>query len=167
EEMMREVFGIHGIPQVIHADRGTSMTSKSVATLLADLEVTRSHSRPKVSNDNPYSETWFKTLKYSPDFPERFGSLTAARAFMDEFVAWYNHEHHHQSLGLHTPADVHYGLAAAKATERARVLATARAAHPERFGTDHTPKILALPEAAWINKPDEKKENQPDYEIAA
>src|SRR5699024_7886481 len=99
EEMMREVFGIHGIPQVIHADRGTSMTSKSVATLLADLEVTRSHSRPKVSNDNPYSETWFKTLKYSPDFPERFGSLTAARAFMDEFVAWYNHEHTTRASG--------------------------------------------------------------------
>lgn len=169
EEMMREVFGVHGIPQVVHADRGTSMTSKSVATLLADLEVTRSHSRPKVSNDNPYSESNFKTLKYAPTFPERFGSLTHARLFMDEFRNRYNHEHHHQGIGLHTPADVHYGLAAAKADERAQVLATARAARPERFGTGHTPKVLALPEAAWINKPTENNEHddQPVYEPAA
>ena len=169
EEMMREVFGIHGIPQVVHADRGTSMTSKSVATLLADLEVTRSHSRPKVSNDNPYSEAWFKTLKYAPVFPERFGSLPDAQLFMSQFCNWYNHEHHHQGLGLHTPADVHYGLAAAKADERAQVLATARATRPERFGTDHAPKVLALPEAAWINKPakNDKKEDQPAHEPAA
>ena len=168
EEMMREVFAIHGIPDVVHADRGTSMTSKSVATLLSDLGVVRSHSRPKVSNDNPFSEAWFKTLKYAPVFPERFSCLAAARVFIDEFVTWYNHEHHHQGLGLHTPADVHYGLATAKATERAHVLATARAARPERFGTDHTPKALALPDAAWINKPiQQKEEEQPDYEIAA
>ncbi|MGP9613792.1 transposase, partial [Brachybacterium sp. AOP42-B2-9] len=121
ENMMREVFGIHGIPEVVHADRGTSMTSKSVATLLADLEVTRSHSRPKVSNDNPYSEAWFNTLKCAPVFPERFGSLHDARAFVDEFRNRYNHEHHHSALGLHTPAEVHYGLAAAKATDRADV----------------------------------------------
>ena len=167
EEMMREVFGIHGIPDVVHADRGTSMTSKSVATLLSDLGVVRSHSRPKVSNDNPFSEAWFKTLKYAAVFPERFTCLAAARVFIDEFVTWYNHEHHHQGLGLHTPADVHYGFAAGKATERARVLADARAAHPERFGTGHTPKALALPEAAWINKPIRQQEEQPDYEIAA
>ena len=153
QEMMAEVFGIHGIPQVVHADRGTSMTSKSVATLLADLEVTRSHSRPKVSNDNPYSEAWFKTLKYAPVFPERFGSLAGARGFIDEFVSWYNHEYHHQGLGLHTPADVHYGLAAAKADERADVLAAARAARPQRFATNAPPKVLDLPAAAWINKP--------------
>ncbi|MFC5295961.1 MAG: IS3 family transposase [Brachybacterium tyrofermentans] len=167
EEMMREVFTIHGIPDVVHADRGTSMTSKSVATLLSDLGVVRSHSRPKVSNDNPFSEAWFKTLKYAPVFPERFTCLAAARGFLDEFVTWYNHEHRHQGLGLHTPADVHYGLATAKATERVRVLATARAAHPERFGTDHTPKALALPEAAWINKPHQQEQHQPNYEIAA
>ncbi|MGP9605089.1 MULTISPECIES: IS3 family transposase [unclassified Brachybacterium] len=169
KEMMREVFGIHGIPKVVHADRGTSMTSKSVATLLSDLEVTRSHSRPKVSNDNPYSEAWFKTLKYAPVFPDRFGSLADARAFMDEFKDRYNHEHHHQGLGLHTPADVHYGLATAKATGRTDVLSAARAAHPERFGTNNTPKILALPDAAWINKPTENKqtEDQATYEPAA
>lgn len=169
EEMMREVFGIHGIPQVVHADRGTSMTSKTVATLLSDLEVVRSHSRPKVSNDNPYSEAWFKTLKYSPVFPDRFGSLADARAFMDEFKDRYNHEHHHQGIGLHTPADVHYGLATAKAIDRTDVLSAARAAHPERFGTDHTPKFLALPDAAWINKPTEntESEDQATYEAAA
>jgi putative transposase len=96
EEMMRQIFGIHGIPTVVHADRGTSMTSKSVATLLDDLGVTRSHSRPSVSNDNPYSESLFKTMKYAPVFPERFGSIGEARAFMDRFVSAYNHEHHHR-----------------------------------------------------------------------
>jgi putative transposase len=166
EQMMREVFGIHGIPQVVHADRGTSMTSKTVATLLADLEVTRSHSRPKVSNDNPYSEAWFKTLKYAPAFPDRFGSLADARAFLADFVGWYNHEHHHAGIGLHTPAEVHYGLAAAKADERAEVLTAARAAHSERFSTQSPPKILALPETAWINKPAEQP-HQADYEPAA
>ena len=169
EEMMREVFGIHGIPQVVHADRGTSMTSKSVAALLSDLEVTRSHSRPKVSNDNPYSEANFNTLKYHPDFPDRFGSLSHAREFMDQFKDRYNHQHHHSGIGLHTTANVHYGLAHAKAADRAEVLATARSAHPERFSTDYTPKVLDLPDAAWINKPahDNEKEDQPVYETAA
>jgi hypothetical protein len=113
KEMMEEVFTLHGVPQVVHADRGTSMTSKTVAALLVDLNVTRSHSRPRVSNDNPFSEAWFKTLKYAPVFPERFGSLQHARVFMDSFVQFYNHEHHHSGIGLHTPADVHYGLSAA------------------------------------------------------
>ena len=152
-EMMKEIFGIHGIPKVVHADRGTSMTSKTVAALLSDLEVTRSHSRPKVSNDNPYSEAWFKTLKYSPTFPERFGCLADARGFLDDFVQWYNHQHAHTGIGLHTPADVHYGLAAAKATQRAATLTIARAATPERFNSTIPPKILQLPEAAWINPP--------------
>jgi putative transposase len=151
-EMMQQIFGIHGIPKVVHADRGTSMTSKTVAALLGDLGVTRSHSRPKVSNDNPYSEAWFKTLKYAPVFPQRFGSLAHARIFMDEFVETYNHEHHHSGIGLHTAADVHYGLAAVKDTARSQVLAHARAAHPERFTTNTDPKILALPSAAWINQ---------------
>jgi len=153
EEMMKEIFGVHGIPTVVHADRGTSMTSKTVAALLADLNVTRSHSRPRVSNDNPYSEALFKTLKYLPAFPDRFGSLTHARGFMDAFVTAYNHEHHHTGLGLHTPADVHYGHAKAVALDRSAALATARAVHPERFGTSHDPKILALPDSAWINRP--------------
>lgn len=152
-ELMKEIFGVHGIPQVVHADRGTSMTSKTVATLLADLEVTRSHSRPRVSNDNPYSESLFKTLKYGPEFPERFGSLTQARQFMDSFAQWYNHEHRHTGIGLHTPADVHYGLATGKAADRRSVLADARARHPQRFATTTAPKILDLPDTVWINQP--------------
>ena len=135
KELMEQIFAVHGVPQVVHADRGTSMTSKTVAVLLADLEVTRSHSRPRVSNDNPYSESLFKTLKYGPDFPERFGSLWEARQFMDTFTNWYNHEHRHTGIGLHTPADVHFGLATDKAADRRAVLADARARHPHRFGT--------------------------------
>ncbi len=153
EDMMREVFTIHGTPQVVHADRGTSMTSKTVAALLTDLGVTRSHSRPRVSNDNPFSEAWFKTLKYAPVFPDRFGSLQHARSFLAEFVAFYNHEHHHTGIGLHTPADVHYGLADAVVARRVQTLAAARAATPNRFSTSIDPKILDLPEAAWINPP--------------
>ena len=152
-EMMQEAFGIHGTPQVLHADRGTSMTSKTVAALLSDLEVTKSHSRPRVSNDNPFSESWFKTLKFAPVFPERFGTLGEARAFMADFVEGYNHTHRHTGIGLNTPADVHYGLAAGKAIERSAVLATARAANPERFSSTTDPKILALPTTTWINKP--------------
>ena len=144
-EMMTETFGIHGTPQVVHADRGTSMTSKTVAALLSDLEVTKSHSRPRVSNDNPYSEAWFKTLKFAPVFPERFSSLGDARRFMNTFVEGYNHTHRHTGIGLNTPADVHYGLAAGKAAERAVTLAKARARNPERFSTDADPKILATP----------------------
>ncbi|TFC82740.1 transposase [Cryobacterium cheniae] len=125
-EMMTETFSIHGTPQVVHADRGTSMTSKTVAALLSDLEVTKSHSRPRVSNDNPYSEAWFKTLKFAPVFPESFGSLGDARRFKNAFVEGYNHSHRHTGIGLNTPADVHYGLAAGKAVERAATLATAR-----------------------------------------
>jgi transposase InsO family protein len=153
EEMMREVFTIHGIPQVVHADRGTSMTSKTVAALLTDLGVARSHSRPRVSNDNPFSEAWFKTLKYAPVFPERFGSLQHARTFIDEFTQYYNHDHHHTGIGLHTPADVHYGLATATDRRRHSALTAARITHPERFTTTTTPAILNLPDAAWINPP--------------
>jgi len=152
-EMMTEIFNLHGIPRVVHADRGTSMTSKTVAALLSDLEVTRSHSRPRVSNDNPYSEAWFKTLKYAPVFPERFACVGDARTFMADFVTGYNHHHHHTGIGLNTPADVHYGLATAKAAERAAVLAGARSRNPERFATTQDPKILAIPTTAWINQP--------------
>lgn len=153
EEMMKEIFGIHGVPTVVHADRGTSMTSKPVAALLADLGVTRSHSRPSVSNDNPYSEAWFKTLKYAPVFPERFGSIGDARAFVAGFVEAYNHDHHHGGIGLHTPADVHYGHASTVAEQRSAALAAARTTHPERFSTTGDPKILTLPTHAWINRP--------------
>jgi transposase InsO family protein len=154
ETMMRQVFDTHGVPHVVHADRGTSMTSKSVAELLEDLAVTRSHSRPKVSNDNPYSEAWFKTLKYAPVFPDRFASLADARTFMTDFVAWYNEAHRHSGIGLHTPSEVHHGRHDTVRAARERTLTAARAAHPERFSTTRLlPKILDLPEQAWINKP--------------
>lgn len=166
-EMMKEIFDIHGTPQVVHADRGTSMTSKTVAALLSDLEVTKSHSRPRVSNDNPFSESWFKTLKFAPVFPERFASVGDARAFMATFVDDYNHTHRHTGIGLNTPADVHYGLAAGKAIERSATLAAARAQNPERFSTSADPKILALPSTTWINKPAEKVAQETDAKLAA
>ena len=109
KNLLEHAMGIHGVPEAIHADRGTSMTSKPVAQLLVDLGVARSHSRPHVSNDNPYSEAAFKTLKYAPVFPERFGSLADAGAFAEQFFAYYNHEHRHCGIGLHTPASVHFG----------------------------------------------------------
>jgi putative transposase len=134
----------------IHADRGSAMTSKPVALLLANLGVTKTHARPHVSNDNPFSEAQFKTLKYRPMFPERFGSIQDVRAHCHEFFTWYNTEHHHSGLGLLTPADVHHGLAEERVAARAAALAMAYAAHPERFpaGLPHPP---ALPKEVWIN----------------
>lgn len=136
----------------LHADRGSSMTSKPVAFLLADLGITKSHSRPYVSNDNPYSESQFKTLKYRPDFPARFSSIEEARAFCQAFFTWYNTEHHHSGIGLHTPEAVHYGLAEARQAVRTETLTTAYAAHPERF-VRKPPTPPAIPTAAWINPP--------------
>ena len=136
----------------IHADRGTSMTSKPVALLLSDLGVTKSHSRPHVSNDNPYSEAQFKTLKYRPDFPRSFGCLEDARAHGSDFFAWYNDEHHHSGLGLLTPHQVHHGLAEAQVADRAATLAAAFKATPERFPRG-APRPPPLPTEVWINKP--------------
>jgi putative transposase len=136
----------------IHADRGSSMTSKPVAFLLADLGVIQSHSRPHVSNDNPFSEAQFKTLKYRPGFPARFGSIEAARAHCREFLAWYNHEHRHSGIGLHTPSDLHHGRAPAIRRQRAATLAAAYAAHPERF-VARPPQPPAIPAISWINPP--------------
>jgi putative transposase len=147
-----EQQGIKPGQLTVHADRGTSMKSKHVAMLLADLGVTKTHSRPHVSDDNPYSEAQFKTLKYRPDFPERFGSPEDARGFHGDFFRWYNNEHHHVGLGLLTPADVHFGRAEARHANRALVLEAAHRAHPERFVVG-TPIPPALPTAAWINKP--------------
>jgi putative transposase len=143
----------------VHADRGAAMTSKPVALLLADLGVTKSHSRPHVSNDNPYSEAQFKTLKYRPDFPDRFGSLEHGRSYCGDFFPWYNTEHHHVGLGLFTPHDVHFGLAAAKREKRARVLAEAFAKNPERFPNGR-PSPRPLPTAAWINPPKTRVEGE-------
>jgi putative transposase len=142
----------------LHADRGSSMTSKPVAFLLADLGVTQSHSRPHVSNDNPYSEAQFKTLKYRPDFPARFATIEAARAHCQRFFTWYNEVHRHSGLGLHTPADLHYGHALAVRAARAVVLDTAYAAHPERFVTK-PPQPPRLPTNSWINPPDQTEAN--------
>jgi putative transposase len=154
EKLIEETCRKQGIGSgqlAIHADRGSSMTSKPVALLLADLGVTQSHSRPHVSNDNPYSESQFKTLKYRPDFPGRFGSIEDARAHCQAFFGWYNNEHRHGGLGLHTPADVHYGRASAVRAARAGVLTAACAAHPERFA--RPPRPPKLPAASWINRP--------------
>lgn len=141
----------------IHADRGSSMTSKPVAFLLADLGITQSHSRPHVSDDNPYSEAQFKTLKYRPDFPARFPSIEAARAHCQTFFPWYNDEHRHTGLGLHVPADVHHGTADAVRDKRASVLASAFDEHPERF-VRKPPQPPALPTGSWINPPDDTEE---------
>ena len=141
----------------VHSDRGPAMISKPVALLLADLGVTKSHSRPHVSNDNPFSESQFKTLKYRPGFPERFGSPEHGRGCCGDLLHWYNTEHHHVGLGLFTPHDVHYGLAAAKREQRARVLADAFAKHPERF-PNGLPTPRALPTAVWINPPTKRIE---------
>ena len=137
---------------LIHADRGSSMTSKPVALLMADLGVTKSHSRPSVSNDNPYSESQFKTMKYRPEFPERFGSIQDARAFCQTFFPWYNTEHYHLGLGLLTPEDVHYGRASRILEDRKDVLRVAYEKHPERF-KGRIPTPASLPDAVWINKP--------------
>jgi putative transposase len=136
----------------IHADRGPSMKSKPVALLLADLGITKSHSRPYVSDDNPYSESQFKTLKYRPDFPGRFGSVQDGRSFCQEFFPWYNCEHRHSGIGLLTPEMVHYGKAELVTSQRQIVLASAFDTHPERF-VRGMPMPPSLPEAAWINKP--------------
>jgi putative transposase len=159
EKLIAETCNKQGITRgqlSIHADRGSSMTSKPVALLLADLGVTQSHSRPHVSNDNPYSEAQFKTLKYRPGFPARFGSIEAARAHCQEFFPWYNHDHRHGGLGLHTAADVHHGRAAAIRAARAGVLTAAYHARPERF-VRKPPAPPKLPGTSWINPPEEKE----------
>ena len=136
----------------LHADRGSSMRSKCVAMLLSDLGVTKTHSRPHVSNDNPFSESQFKTLKYRPEFPARFGCIEDARAFCVDFFAWYNTEHHHSALGWLTPEDVHYDRGPHRVQARQQVLDVAYTQHPERF-VRKPPQAPPLPQAVWINPP--------------
>ena len=160
EVLIRQTCAKQGIGAdqlTIHADRGSSMTSKPVAVLLADLGITQSHSRPHVSNDNPFSESQFKTLKYRPNFPDRFSSIEEARVFCQAFFLWYNEEHRHTGLGLHCPADLHYGSAEAIRDKRAAVLNHAYATHPERF-VRKPPEPPKLPTASWINRPDQPQE---------
>ena len=139
----------------IHSDRGSPMIAKGVAHLLADLGVTKSLSRPHVSNDNPFSESQFRTFKYRPDFPDRFGSFEDGQAHCARFFRWYNDDHRHSGVGFHTPADVHYGRAQAIREQREVVLLDAYAQHPERF-VRKIPTPPALPEVAWINQPAEE-----------
>ncbi len=155
EQLIAETCTKQGIQPdqlTIHADRGSAMTSKPVALLLSDLGVTKTHSRPHVSNDNPYSEAQFKTLKYRPDYPGRFGCIVDARSWGRAFFDWYNNHHHHTGLALLTPADVHGGQAAEKLQQRQAILQQAYAAHPERF-VRGAPVVPTLPDAVWINPP--------------
>ena len=140
----------------VHADRGSSMKSKVVAHLLSDLGITKTHSRPHVNNDNPYSESQFKTLKYCPEFPARFGSIQDARAFCRPFFNWYNKEHRHSGIALMTPEQVHYGKGQEVFDFRSQVLAEAFEKNPLRF-KGKLPKPIPLPRAAWINKPEAQK----------
>lgn len=141
-----------------HTDRGSSMTSKPVALLLADLGVTKSLSRPHTSNDNPYSEAQYKTLKYHPGFPERFGSIQDGRRYCQTFFPWYNTEHHHSGIGMMTPEAVHYGRAPQIIAERQKILDKAFALHPERF-VRNPPVHQEVPQEVWINSPKKKTEN--------
>ncbi len=155
ERLIAETCEREGITRgqlTLHADRGSSMRSKDMALLLADLGVTKTHSRPYTSTDNPFSKAQFKTMKYRPTFPHRFGSLQHARRFCVPFFAWYNTEHRHSGLAMLTPQDVHYGLVEQRLAKRAVVLAAAYAAHPERFPND-LPTPDTPPHAVWINKP--------------
>lgn len=155
EKLIRDTCARQGIlpgQLTIHADRGSSMTSKPVALLLADLGVVKSHSRPYVSDDNPFSESQFKTMKYRPQFPDRFGSMVDSRAFCQAFFPWYNTDHRHSGIGLLTPYEVHHGLADQRIADRAHVLASAYAAHPERF-VGGLPQPPPRPTEVWINPP--------------
>ncbi len=154
-QFIEETIDKHQVPAgqlTIHADRGKVMTSKPVAFLMADLGVTKTHSRPYVSDDNPYSESHFRTLKYRPGFPDRFGCIQDSRAFCQQFFPWYNQEHRHSGIGLLTPAMVHFGQSQSVLARRQIVLDAAYQAHPDRF-VRRPPKPLSLPQEAWINKP--------------
>ena len=158
EQLIADTVGRHDIKPgmlTLHADRGTSMRSKPVAALLVDLAVAKSHSRPHVSDDNPYSESQFKTMKYRPDFPARFGCIEDARAHCRAFFAWYNTAHRHSGIGYMTPHSVHYGLAQAMRTARQVTLDAAFLAHPKRFKSKN-PQPPELPTAAWINPPQQE-----------
>jgi len=157
EQLIADAIYAHGVDKgqlTLHADRGSSMTSRTVSQLLADLGVLQSHSRPHQSNDNPYSESQFKTLKYSPTFPKRFANIAAARAFCETFFDHYNNEHRHSGIALNTPANVHYGLDDIVRQKRQGVLDAAYAARPDRFRKP--PQAPEVPQATWINRPEEE-----------
>jgi len=156
KKLIAETCRRHGITPgtlTLHADRGSAMTAKATGHLLADLGITKTHSRPYQSNDNPYSESQFKTMKYRPGFPDRFGSIQDARAFCRKFFDWYNNRHHHSGIGLLTPQQVHSGRAQQIRQQRQDVLDAAHARHPDRF-VRTAPQAPAMPAAAWINPPE-------------
>ena len=158
-KLIAETCKRHGIEPgtlTLHADRGSSMTAKATGHLLADLGVTKTHSRPYTSNDNPYSESQFKTMKYRPEFPDRFGSIQDAKAFCRRFFDWYNNRHHHSGIALLTPQQVHSGQAEQISRRRQAVLDQALARHPNRF-VHAAPRPPAIPLAAWINPPENKE----------
>lgn len=164
QRLIADTLHKHGVKPgqlVLHADRGAAMNSKPVAQLLADMGVTKTHSRPHTSNDNPYSEAQFKTLKYRPDFPERFGSLEDARTFCRSFFRWYNREHYHSGIALLTPETVHLGLADEVIQRRSAVLKVAYQVHPERF-VRKKPTHAPPPVAAWINPPKPRADSEAD-----
>lgn len=155
EQLIADTVARHEVAPgtlTLHADRGASMRSKPVAALLVDLDIAKSHSRPHVSDDNPYSESHFKTMKYRPDFPARFGCIEDARAHCQSFFAWYNTTHRHSGIGYMTPHSVHHGHAQALRVTRQASLDAAFVAHPNRF-KNNRPQPHALPAAAWINPP--------------
>jgi putative transposase len=155
KKLIAEAYRRHGVSPgalTLHADRGAAMTAKATGHLLADLGITKTHSRPYQSNDNPYSESQFKTMKYRPEFPARFGSIQDARAFCRHFFNWYNNEHHHSGIGLLTPQQVHAGRADEIRQKRQAVLDQAHAQHQNRF-VRRRPTPPELPAAAWINPP--------------
>lgn len=155
KKLIGEACCKHGIAPgqlTVHNDRGAPMTAKTFALLLADLGITQSLSRPHISDDNPFSEAHFKTIKYRPDFPDRFGSIEDARDFCVRLFDWYHHQHHHSGLGWMTPADVHFGRVERVRAQRARALDAAYQLHPERFVRQH-PTPPPLPAAVWINPP--------------
>jgi putative transposase len=155
KHLIRETCRRHSVKPgqlCLHADRGSSMKSKGLAELLVDLGVGKSHSRPHVSDDNPFSESQFKTLKYRPDFPGNFGSIQDARAFCSVFFDWYNNDHRHSGIAMLTPAQVHYGNPQEVLNQRHQVVMAARQAHPERF-PNGDPRLKTLPAEAWINPP--------------
>lgn len=159
EQMIAETVARHAVEPgrlTLHADRGASMRSKPVAALLVDLDIVKSHSRPHVSDDNPFSEAQFKTMKYRPDFPPRFGCLEDARAHCQAFFAWYNTIHRHSGIAYMTPHSVHYGQADAMLVTRQTALDAAFKLHPNRF-KGKNPSPHALPQAVWINPPDQEK----------
>ena len=161
-ELVENTYRKQGVNRgevTIHADRGPAPTAKTLKQTFVDLGITPPHSRPRVSNDNPFSESQFKTMKYQPEYPDRFGSFQDAHGFCQRFFPWYNWEHHHSGIVMLTPGQVHHGQADEVLADRQHILDAAHAAHPERF-VNGPPKVPSLPAAVWINPPEDKTQTE-------